>query len=242
MAFPSVASIFGRGQPQQPQQPAPQPQQGGQQPSPMAQNNPGADPSNSPQPSSSPLDAFKDIWSNNNNGNGDPNADPFASPLFGTDPAKIVEAAKKADFMSQLPAELVQRAMSGSDPQAFMDVINQVAQNSLALSLQLSTVTVEQAGTRIGDRFKKATPGMVKDVQLSGMRSENPVLQNPAAEPMLRMIRDRIRNQDPSLSPQEIQAKAEDYLTTFAGELTGSKAPQTSNSGEEQDWMRWSNT
>ena len=123
-----------------------------------------------------------------------------------------------------------------------MDVTNQVAQNSLALSLQLSTATVEQAGTRIGDRFKKATPGMVKDVQLSGMRSENPVLQNPAAEPMLRMIRDRIRNQDPSLSPQEIQAKAEDYLTTFAGELTGSKAPQTSNSGEEQDWIRWSNT
>lgn len=237
MAMP-FANLFGRA-PQQPQQMQQQP---AVQPNPqdrsMQINNPGADPNNQQQSTSSPLDSFKDLWSTPSNSNGDPNADPFASPLFQTDPAKIIEAAGKADFLSQMPAELMQRAMSGSDPQAFMDVINKVAQNSLALSLQLSTATVEQAGTRIGDRFKKATPGMVKDAQLSGLRSDNPVLQNPAAEPMLKMIRDRIRRNEPNLRPEEIQAKAEDYLVTFAKELNGGQGGSSSDAGEK-DWLDW---
>lgn len=238
MAMP-FANLFGRA-PQQPQQVQQQP---AAQPNPqdrsMQINNPGADPNNQQLSTSSPLDNFKDLWNNPTNSNGDPNADPFASPLFQTDPAKIIEAAGKADFLSQLPAELMQRAMSGSDPQAFMDVINKVAQNSLALSLQLSTATVEQAGTRIGDRFKKATPGMVKDVQLSGMRSDNPVLQNPAAEPMLKMIRDRIRRNEPNLRPEEIQAKAEDYLLTFAKELNPGSGGGASGDAGDKDWLEW---
>ncbi|TXH08467.1 MAG: hypothetical protein E6R04_10595 [Spirochaetes bacterium] len=193
------------------------------------------------QSSNSPLDNWKDLWKNDSNSQGNPETDPFSSPLFSADPERIRETASKADFLSQLPQELIQKAMSGQDPSAFMEVINKVAQNSLATAVQLSMATVEQAGTRLGDRFKKATPGYVKDAQLSGMRSDNPVLQNPAAEPMLQMIRDRIRRNEPNLSAADIQKKAEQYLTTFAGELSGSNktADASRTQSSEQDWLQW---
>lgn len=231
-----------------PQQPAPAPAQGQQQPasqqvvpgSTMNQNNPGADPTKQQGSANSPLDSFASIWQNKSNSEGDPNTDPFSGPLFNADPNAIREAAGKADFLSSLPQELIQKAMSGNDPQAFLEVINKVAQNSLAMAVQLSTATAEQAGTKLGERFKKATPGMVKDAQLSGMRSDNPVLQNPAAEPMLQMIRERIRRNNPDLPAQEIQSQAEKFLTTFAQELSGTTKQSAEGTKQEgQDWAAW---
>lgn len=224
----SIFSMFGGAKPQQ-QAPAAAPTPPGQTLQPQQQ----------PTNQSSPLDTFKGIWENDpTKGNGQ-TADPFSSPIFNTDPSKITEAAGKADFMAQLPAELVQRAMSGNDPGAFMEVINKVAQNSLALSVQLSTAANEHTGKILGNRFKQATPGVVKDVQLSSMKSTNPVLQNPAAEPMLKMIRDRIRQSDPNASADDIQARAEEYLTTFASELSGSTRKSTEKDTKEQDWLSY---
>lgn len=247
MAGFSIGSLFRPVQQgQQPQQQQPQQPPQGAPGSSMQLQNPGADPSQQPQgtpqqPPSSPLDQFKDLWKDAGN-NGASSADPFASPLFNTDPAKIVEAAGKADFLSQVPQELIQKAMSGNDPQAFMQIINAVGQQALAMSLQLSTATTEQAGQRIGERFNKALPERFKDMQLGQMPATNPVLNHPAAEPMLRNLRDQVRRQEPNLRPDEVNAKAEQYLMSFASTLVGNNSGggQGQQGGQqEQDWEAW---
>lgn len=234
----------------QPQQQQPQQQQGPQNGpgSSMQQNNPGAGagtgaPGTPPTAPSNPLDNFKDLWKNPDT-SGQPPADPFSQPLFNTDPTKIVEASQKANFLSQIPQELMQKAMSGQDPQAFMEVINSVGQQSLALALQLSTATIEQAGSKIGERYKQDVPNRFKDVQLNSIKSSNPVLSHPSAEPMLQMLRGQIRKNEPNLSADEINRKAEEFLTTFAGQLSpGSQGEGNSgpNSKEGTDWSTWLN-
>lgn len=200
------------------------------------QSNPMEEPA---KPQGSPLDNFSELLKNDDTGDGT-SPDPFSQPLFGADPSKITEAASKADFLSSLPRDLVEKAMSGQDPQAFMEVINKTNQQSLALALQLTTALMEQAGGKMGARFKEALPTALKDTQVRSMKSENPILQHPTSEPMLMMLRERIQRNEPNLSPQEINAKAEEYLTTWAKELTGSTAaPEPKKPGQDTDWEEW---
>lgn len=198
-----------------------------------------------PQPgttTNSPLDSFKDLWKDGGTG-GQQSTDPFASPLFQTDPAKIREAAGQIDFLSQVPQELMQKAMAGNDPQAFMAVMNSVAQNALATSLQLATATTEQAGQRIGQRFNTALPGRFKDMQLQSTKPTNPALSHPAAQPMLQAVRQQIKAQNPDMSAEQIQQMAEGYLSSFASEITGADPsrpkPQASDDGDDFNWLQW---
>jgi hypothetical protein len=224
-------------QQQQPQQQQPQSQAGAT----LGQNNPNASvPSEGQQAPSSPLDPFKDLWKTDPTKPTQPIADPFSQPLFNTDPAKIIEAAGKADFLSQVPPELMQKVMAGNDPQALTQLINSVAQQSLALSLQLSTATVEQAGTKMGERFNSSLPEKFKGMQLDGIKPTNPALQHPAAEPMLRNLRDQVRRQEPNLSPDEVNAKAEQYLSAFAAQLSQPANPDgTAGKKAEDNWDEW---
>ncbi len=211
-------------------------------------NNPGdpnAQPGNTGA-NNSPLDAFAGLWKNDPKAV-DPNADPFAAPLFNMDPTKVREAAGNIDFLSQVPQELMAKAMSGQDPQAFMQVINSVAQNALATSLQLGTATMEQAGTRIGQRFNSALPGRMKSFQVQNMASKNPVLSHPAVQPVLQSVREQIQRQNPDLSPQQIQEMAENYFTHMmseankggGGEGGGGGNANDPNAQENFNWMNW---
>jgi hypothetical protein len=195
----------------------------------------------------SPLDAFKDLWKNDPKAT-DPNADPFSQPLFQTDPAKIREAAGQIDFLAQVPQEMIQKAMAGNDPQAFMSVINAVAQNALATSLHLGTATMEQAGQRIGQRFNSSLPGRVKSLQVQSMAPKNPMLKHPAVQPMLDSVRSRIQAQNPDLAPQEIQQMAEDYFTQMMSawqtgdpNAAGAGSGQGGEQQQEFDWAAWAN-
>lgn len=83
-----------------------------------------------------------------------------------------------------------------------------------------------------------ALPGQIKSAQLAGMQSENPVLQHEASQPLLRMVRAQIQQSDPNLTPQQIHQRAEQYLTTFATQLSpaaAAPAPQPGTDGA-QDW------
>lgn len=200
-------------------------------------------------PQSSPLDGFAELWKTNANPDSTGSGDPFTQPLFSTDPAKIREAASQIDFLQAVPQELMQKAMSGNDPQSFMQVMNAVAQNALATALQVSTQTVEQAGSKIGERFNKALPNRFKDLQITSAQPTNPVLSHPAVQPMLNMVRNQIKMANPDATPQQVNQMAEDYLSKFAGALQ----PQSgsSNGGGEDgmgsnngnfDWEQWATT
>jgi hypothetical protein len=218
---------------------------------PMPQQNPGSDPALLPpnnQPAASganadptktsnPLDNFTEMWKNDPNAT--PQSDPLSQPLFNTDPAKIREAASKIDFIGQVPQDVLQKATSG-DMQAFMQVINFVAQKSLATSAELATATAEQGAVKNNERWNSVLPDRIKQLQLAQQRSDNPVLQHPAAQPILQMAKQQAQMKNPNASPAEIQTLAENYLIQFASTLTAKPAEQgTPASGGGTDWETW---
>lgn len=227
---------------QQPQQPQPQQPQNG--PGSSMQQGGFAPPAGgtAPAPQSSPLDGFAELWKTNANSDPTGSEDPFTQPLFSTDPAKIREAASQMNFLNAVPPELMQKAMSGNEPQAFMQVMNVVAQQALATALQVSTQTVEQAGSKIGERFNKTLPGRFKDLQINSSQPSNPVLSHPAVQPMLSMVRNQIKMSNPDATPQQVNQMAEDYLSKFASALSpeaSEPSGQGSNAGDSFNWEDW---
>lgn len=181
-------------------------------------------------------------------------ADPLAGPLLRTDAKAIQEAANKMDFVGHIPKELMERAMSGKDPDAFMQVLNMSSQRTLAASASLSAATIEQATALNNQRIDKALPQRVASIQLEGMQAENPALNHAAAQPMLKLLRSQIQMQNPGMSPVEINKQAESALLGFATTLAGSAgegddagvrpygAASTMNGNAQQggtDWDKW---
>lgn len=247
--LPTISNLFRPvQQQQQPQAQSPQLQQA-QPPQPlgpsdnrlMQQNNPGGVPPTSAP--NAPLDAFGTLWQTDPTVS--PPTDPWSQPLLPSDPAKINEAASKMNMLQGVNPDLMQKAMSGSDPQAFMDVINHVAQNTLAMSAQLSSATVERAGTGIRDRINSGLEDRFNEFQLKNIPVENAALNHPAAQPLLKIAMQQIRMTNRDLTPQQIHAKAVDYLTQFAGAVNPQQQQQSTGqrSGQQEtDWDAFMNS
>lgn len=226
----------------------PQPPLGPQVAPPLAQQNPGAGtvpgagtslPTIDQTPAN-PMDDMAKLWQTDPKSV--PSVDPMSTPLFNTDPAAIAAAAGKIDFIGQLPPEMVAKAMSGSDPQAFMQVMNAVAQRTLATATQLNAATIEQATTRNNARIQNALPNRVRQIQLDSIQPENPALQHAASQPLLQMVRAQIQMKNPGISAAEVNKQAETYLVNFAGQLHTPAADDTGTgrpSGTGTDWDTW---
>jgi hypothetical protein len=217
--------IPGSGMPQ------PNPAAGGEGTAPQA-GDPGTGGENSP------LDGWKTMWDT-------PPADkaptdPWSQPILSADPVKITEAASKMNMMQGVPQELVQKVIAGNDPQSLMDLINRVAQNTLAMSAQLSSASVERAGTVIRERTEKTLPSKMRDFQLDNLPVESPVLSHPAAQGMLQMTRQQLKMKNPQWSAQQINEEAVRYLTGFAQAVTSQEDTQQQRRNPvgagETDW------
>lgn len=229
--FTSVARMF---------QPAPA--------TPMSQNNPGADPSLVPEAGKSktvsdtpanPLDAFNTLWQTDPKAK--PAVDPLAQPLLNTDQKAIQDAAAKMDFVSQLDPALVQKAMSGQDPAAFIQVMNSVAQRTMASAAQLTTATVEQATSKNNQRIQQVLPGKIKEANIAATVPENPALAHPATQPLLQLVRSQLQMKHPEMSAQQITAEAERTLSTFASQIVVPPAAEVKATQQTAgtDWDTW---
>lgn len=217
----------------------------------MQQVNPGAGAPTPPAGTSAPIntqqaaDPLADIaalWQTDPNSK--PIVDPLSAPLFNTDPTKIAEAAGKINFVSQLPQDLIAKAMSGNDPQAFLQVINAAVQRGVATSSQLNAATIEQATQQNNARVMQTLPGRVRQIQLDSMVSEDPVLASPAAQPFLQLARQHVQMKNPGMSAVEINRRAESVVTGFATALTApaAAAVQQASNPAGTDWEAWANS
>jgi hypothetical protein len=134
---------------------------------------------------------------------------------------------------------------------SMLQIINQVGQQSLAMSLQIGAATTEHAGREMGNRFKTAMPGAMRDYQINNSKSNNPVLQHPSAEPMLKMLKSHFQRTQPGMSSEEITSAAEQYLVDFGGalsthqsaqELANSPQAQASRGVVTEDFEAWGRT
>jgi len=224
-AGPAPAFNYSNMQQQPQQQPAPQP--GGQGPSP-----------DQPQQPVSPLDGFNQLWETPSNP--DPNApqDPWTQPLLSADPTKIMEMASRHDFTRNIPPELLQKATSG-DMSALLQIINQVGQQAMGASIQVSAASVEHGGTKLRSQFDGVFADRFRQQQLDSIQPTNPALAHPAAQPVLKDLRKQIATNNPKMSPQEVNAKAEAYFMALSQSVIPPAPAPAPAPGTDQDWMAW---
>lgn len=221
----SPVNANGSGGPASQQQ---QPANGQISPQAQAQQQSPQTPAGGPQPPvTSPLDQFTAYFKPQPR---DPKApqvptlrDPYLTPL---DPTAFKQQVAQANFTSNIPQGVMQKAMSG-DATAFQEAINSAAREAFSAAAQLSHGLAEQA-TRTGlERFDGALDGRIKNYSVRTQNVSNEALNHPAVAPMLNAVKAQIAQSNPNLSPMEIQTQAEQYFDQMSNVLQGSKQQNT---------------
>lgn len=191
----------------------------------------------------SPLDIYKDIFTIPTDDKGNPiqpSADPLSSPVIDFDPAKLQEALKGKNLVGNVPQELLQKAMSGNDPQAFMQVLNLASTNSFQLAIGAASKMVESAISKHTANLEAALPSRIRDTQIRQSSVKNPVLSHPAAAPMVEALKMQIAVKNPQLSPDRVTEMAENYFIAMSKELgnnDGTPKSGTGTNGKETNWL-----
>jgi hypothetical protein len=209
-------------------------------------NEPNNDPNNNPDPNKgaqgSQLDAFSDLFKlpTDDKGNVVSHSNPMAEPLLKVDPAALKAAASKMNFAAGIDPEVLTKAMSGQDPQAFMAVLNTVAQNGFAAAMQANAGVVETAFSKHTSRFESVLPDRIRETQINQAAPKHPALSHPAAAPMVAAMKSQIAAKNPHLPPDRVADMAENYFLSFAGDISKHNETQSTANKKpaagEVDW------
>jgi hypothetical protein len=156
----------------------------------------------------SPLDAFTDFFKPKQVDPNAPKAPGLNDAYLGAlDPAKFKEQVSQANFAASIPAETIQKAISG-DAQAFADAINMAAREAFAASAQLSHGLVEQ-GVRTGaERVAGSMDSRFRNFQIKSQNTSHEALNHPAVAPMLNAVKMQIASSNPNLSAADVQTNS----------------------------------
>ena len=241
------SNVFGSNQ--QPQNPAaapagtpPTPGQIPANPSAAATPGQGAVPAGSgtppvtpaPDANKSPLDAFTDLWKPVETKPGD--QPPGYN--FNVDPSKLMEAAGKVDFSKVVTPETLQKIAAGGEAgvAASLEAMNRMSQTVYAQSALASTKIVEQALARAEEKFAAQVPGLIKSHQVSdSLRSDNPALSHPAAQPILQALQSQLTQKFPSATVAEIKEMANNYFAAFATSAVPAKVDPVAEAKAKKD-------
>jgi len=185
-----------------------------------------------------PLAEFKDLWAPTENP-----AVPNASLFSGIDPNKIMEAAKGTDFTKLITQESLQAIGQGGDAAmaAFSQSLNQVAQGVYAQSAMATTKIVEAALAKQRESLVSELPGLYKKHAVSdALRSDNPVFNNPAVQPIIAALEAQLSLKYPQATTS-VRTQAQKYVEALGGALNPTTANQpnpatTQAKANEPDW------
>lgn len=189
----------------------------------------------------SPLDAFKDLW---NNPVTPPGEEPNKSMFGNMDPNKVLESARRVDFVKGMPAELLVRIEKGGPDAmvALSQAMNHTGQTVYGNSAIATTKIVEQALAKQQTDFLAQLPSLVRKFSANeNLRTENPILNNPAVQPFVGALTEQLSRKSPNASAAEIQAQVMSYLGAF-GETFAAKPKETAESKSANaatDWSRF---
>lgn len=190
----------------------------GQQPQQTQQNQQVQQTQQNQEPEPSSLDKLAALWNTPTTPDGKPAtppADPLSQPVFTLDPAKVQESINKIDFAATIPAEVIQKAQSG-DAGAFLEALNIGIRNAVSTMTVNTGNMVNQAMLANNQRVTSALPGAIKATQLNQMQDENPVLNHPAAQPLVAALKQMAFQRNPNASPQEVHQQVSQYFSGLA--------------------------
>ena len=156
------------------------------------------------------------------------NANQQASAAPGAiDPQQLMAAVGNMNFAQAVPQELMTKALAGEadSPQALMQIINSTAQNAFAQSTLLTNNLVNQRLEAMQAKIDAGLGDKVTNLQRQEAVTSNPMLQHPAMAPIKNALTAQFTTQYASESPQAIQKKVNEYMTSMAGFLQAQMAP-----------------
>lgn len=185
----------------------------------------------------SPLDAFKEIWQTPPV---DPNAPPEPAGLFANlDPNKVMESARRVDFAKAVTPEQLQAIASGGQDAvaAFTAAMNSVAQTVYAQSAVATTKIVEQALSRSQEQYDAKLPDLIRRASVNEtLRSENPLLSNPAIQPLVSALSEQFVRKNPTATGTEIRNQVNQYLTALGDTFSTKPAVVAPKVNKAEDW------
>jgi hypothetical protein len=205
---------------------------------------PSANPTQQPAPGSvveqkevSPLDGFTDIWQTSTNP--DPNA---IEPIFQKlDPNKVMESARKVDFSRAITPEQLQSIAGGGEGavKAFAAAMNSVAQTVYAQNAMATSKIVEQALEKQQTANDARMPSLVKKFSANeSLMAENPLLSNPAIQPLVGALQEQLIRKNPNATAAAIQQQVNDYFAAL-GTTFGPKPKETPQQKADKNAFDW---
>lgn len=230
----NLANIFGGGTQKpaavDPAAPAntPKNQPQGEQSNQLEQGKQGNQPTTGTQTQvKDPLAPFADLWdapkaeSDPGNTPNDPNKVAPKSPDFAV-------AAKKLDFSRLVHPDLATKALGG-DTTAFNQILNTIGQAGFAAAGKMTEGMIAKAIKDSRTEIDSSLAGRFKELAVSNTRSKNPNLQHKAVKPMVEAIKLQISQKFSDASPEEIQTKAEEYVSAMLAAVNSGSASDTDN-------------
>lgn len=175
---------------------------------------------NNTQQPKNPLDDFNKMWDT-------PNTQTEQAPSFNLPTDTLRKVATSQNFTQNIDPALMQKATSG-DVTALMEVINAVGQNSYEAALQhTSTLSDKFVNARL-EHEGKSFDSKVKQNLTSAELGNTPGFSHPVVKAQLRETAQRLAQQYPEATPQEIASRARDYIVQMANAIN----PNGNNQGD----------
>lgn len=237
-----MANFFGNNAPQQPPQ-QPNQQQPNQQYGGQLKDN-GGDNQQAHQATQqsaivqdnkppAPMDSFKSLWENTTKSSEGPKG---VLPQITAE--QLSTTLANSNFLSGIDPEVLKRASSG-DSAAFSDVINQGLRTVMTQSVLASHGLVEAGARGQSAQWKDTLPSMVRSSNVQDALSSNSVFSNPAAKPMVELVRAQLESKHPQASAKEIAELTQQFIGDFAKLATPPETKQQDggrSGGNDTDW------
>lgn len=191
----------------------------------------------------SPLEGFAKLWQKE-----DTDQKPLQlTPTFTVDPAKLRETAKGVDFVKAVSPAALEAAKNGDSSL----LVNEAVQLGYAKSAEATAAIVQKALQDQATMFRDTIlPEALRRNQVTNtLRSDNALLNNPAAQPVITMLEQQMAVKYPNATAAEVSSKAKDYLSEFAmemmkstGKVVSDKPAEGANNPlgrEPEDWTKF---
>lgn len=161
---------------------------------------------------------------------------PDAPPQFALDGAALETAAKSLNFMQGVDPALMSKAKSG-DSEALMQLIEHTGRMAYQSALSHSS-TLTGKFTEAREAFNnKDFSGKVKSELTVNAMTGMANFDHPVVRKELIKVAQDIQRQHPDASPQEVAAKAKEYITELSRAVNPSSSADSSKTNQTAtDW------
>lgn len=196
-----------------------------------------------PTPEGNPPEGL-DKWAklfDNKEGEGDPSTDEFTpfDPLATLQDDEAVNALlSKVDFRNSI-SEATQQKLANDDPNAMLDVINDVTKAAYLTALrhnQSMTQRVLQDQNRSFD--KNVSSKISQSISDKELERALPEISNPVVAAGVKPFIQQLKSQNPNIAPETIVAEVRGYLQELNLAVNPTSKHKASGSQDEgTDWL-----